>query len=168
MTCDEVRLGLHEAHDETDFTLPAEVRAHVASCSACGELARDLDALSHGLRSLPRHTLPADALAAVWTETSRSRSMLSRSWTRSGYMRLAAAVAVTAVSSAALYYVFAPPPVDPRAKELARASAEATLVLGYTAKALAATRDAAADRVLVLKVSPAVRGEHSPDRRRPR
>jgi hypothetical protein len=83
-----------------------------------------------------------------------------------GYLRLAAAVVVTGVSMATLYYVFAPPPVDPRARELAHATAQAELVLGYTAKALAATRNATADRVLASKVSPAVRGEVAPEPRR--
>jgi hypothetical protein len=161
MTCDDVRLSLHEADDES-------VRSHLASCSACRQFEADLNALTRALRELPKHTLPADALATVWSRTSRSRPAPAWSWMTSGHTRLAAAVAVTAVSAAALYYVFAPPTVDHRAEELARASAEAALVLGYTAKALAATRNAVEDRVLVSKVSPAVRGEHAPEPRRPR
>jgi hypothetical protein len=60
-----------------------------------------------------------------------------------------------------------PPPRGPSAVELARASAQADLVFGYTARALAAARIAATDRVLASEVSPAVRGlaaSHAPRR----
>ena len=161
MNCEDVRLSLHEGDHEA-------VRSHIARCSACRQLEADLSALTTALRELPQHTFPADALATVWRRTSRSRSAIAWSWMTHGHMRLAAAVAVTAVSTAALYYVFAPQPTDYQAEELARASAEAALVLGYTAKALAATRDAAEDRVIVSKVSRAVSGQATADPRRPR
>jgi predicted anti-sigma-YlaC factor YlaD len=167
MTCDDVRLRLHEAHDEETMPgLSEAVQAHLASCTGCRELSADLNALSQALRALPGSSLPADALDEVWARTSR-RSRSATSWMTTGYLRLAAAVVVTAVSMATLYYVFAPPPAGPSAVELARASAEAELVLGYTAKALAATRHAAANRVLASKVSPAMRGQATPAPRRP-
>lgn len=167
MTCDDVRLRLHEAHDEDPVAaLSDAARAHVASCSACREFEGDLNALTSTLRALAPSPLPADVLDAVWSKTSRSGR--TPSWMSAGTLRLAAAVLVTAVSMATLYYLFAPPPpVDPAAHELARASAQAELVLGYTARALAATRNAAADSVLASKVSPAVRGQVAPNPRRP-
>jgi len=48
--------------------------------------------------------------------------------------------------------------VGPSQEEILRAEAQADLVFGYTAKALAKTRDAAEDRVIVDKIVPAVRG----------
>jgi predicted anti-sigma-YlaC factor YlaD len=159
MTCDEIRLRIHEAHDDLAGRLPDSVNSHLAGCASCRELADDLDALSHALRTLPRAPLPADALAAVWratVEAPRRATTLAV-----GFWRFAAAaVFVTALSATTLYFVFAPlRPREPSGVELARASAQADMVFGYTARALAATRNAATDRVLAAKVSPAVRGE---------
>ena len=72
-------------------------------------------------------------------------------------------VLVIGLSTATLYLTFAPRPhaQSPSAVELSRAAAQAELVFGYTARALAASRNAATDRVLALKVSPAVRGGSS-------
>jgi predicted anti-sigma-YlaC factor YlaD len=159
MTCEEIRRHIHEAHDD-DRTgaLPEPVRAHVAACSACREFELDLTSLTEALRAMPHAPLPADALDAVWRDTIHARPEASS--TRMGFWRLAAAaVLVTALSTATLYYVFAPTrPPQPSAVELAAASAQAEMVFGYTARALAATRVAATDRVLASKVSPAVRG----------
>jgi predicted anti-sigma-YlaC factor YlaD len=157
MNCEDIRQSLHEAHDEQPAAaLPHAVSAHLAGCGACREFDEDLRSLSRAFDALPQVPFPPKALDAVWSRTIRSQK--TKSWTTTGYWRLAAAVVLTAVSMATLYYVFAPPPAGPSAVELARASAQAELVLGYTAKALAATRDATADRVLASRVSPAVRG----------
>jgi len=159
MTCEQTRRHIHEAHDD-DSTgpLPELVRAHLAACSACRDFKDDILALTRALRALQRAPLPADALDAVWRKTLHARS--GASTTTAGLWRLAAAaVLVAALSTATIYFVYAPsPPPGPSPVELARASAQAELVFGYTARALAATRDAAADRVLASKVSPAVRG----------
>jgi len=159
MTCEEIRGNIHEAYDD-DHTgaLPEPVRTHIAACSACRELNDDLLSLSHTLRALPRAPLPDDALDAVWRETIHARHGATS--TAAGVWRLAAAaVFVTALGTATLYFVLAPaPPPGPSTVELARASAQAEMVFGYTARALAATRDATTDRVLASKVSPAVRG----------
>ena len=159
MTCEEIRRHVHEAHDD-DRTgeLPEPVRAHIAACGACREFEVDLKSLTTALRAMPRAPLPADALDAVWRETIHARP--EASWTRMGFWRLAAAAAfVTVLSATTLYFMLAPAPSPgPSPVELARASAQAEMVFGYTARALAATRDAATDRVLASKVSPAVRG----------
>jgi len=158
MTCDDVRLLIHETHDgERSAPLPAVVREHLAGCAACRELEADLPELTAALRALPRSSFPPEALDAVWLETVRApRGAVGapRLW-----LVAAAAVFVTLLSTSTLYLMFAPAaPQRPSADELARASAQAELVLGYTARALAATRTATADRVLASRVSPAVRG----------
>jgi predicted anti-sigma-YlaC factor YlaD len=159
MTCDDVRRLIHEAHDDDGRgALPELACQHLASCGDCRDFEDDLLSLSRALRTLPHAPLPPDALDAVWRETIRARpGSLS---TIAGAWRLAAAaVFVTALSATTLYFVFAPVrPPQPSVVELARASAQAEMVFGYTARALAATRVAATDRVLASKVSPAVRG----------
>ncbi len=157
MTCEEIRLLIHEVHDDRADSLPEFVHVHLAACATCRDFNRDLESLSHALRAMPRIPLPADALEAVWRDTVRRRPF---ALTTFGLWRLAAAaVFVTALSATTLYFVFAPVrPSAPTAVEIARASAQAEMVFGYTARALAATRVAATDRVLASRVSPAVRG----------
>jgi predicted anti-sigma-YlaC factor YlaD len=159
MTCEEIRRHIHETHDDDrSGALPEHIRTHMTACSACRELNDDLVSLSLTLRALPLAPLPADTLDAVWRETIHARS--TKGSPAAGVWRLAAAAAfVTILGAATLYIVLAPvPPPGPSTVELARASAQADIVFGYTARALAATRDAAADRVLASRVSPAVRG----------
>jgi predicted anti-sigma-YlaC factor YlaD len=158
MTCEEVRRHIHEAHDDDRAgSFPELVREHIGTCSACRDFERDLASLTQALRVLPRAPLPASALDAVWRETIRApRGASTVAWS---WRLAAAAVLVTAVSATTLYFVFAPASSPgPSRVELARASAQADMVFGYTARALAATRDAAAGRVLASRVSPAVRG----------
>ena len=168
MTCEEIRRHIHEAHDDDRVdALPELARAHVAACTACRDFKTDLLSLTETLRALPELPLPAETLDAVWRETIHARGGAAS--TTAGFWRLAAAASFVAVlSTTSLYFVFAPArPPGPSPVELARASAQAEMVFGYTARALAATRDAAADRVLASKVSPAVRGvaaSHTPRR----
>lgn len=168
MTCEETRRLIHEAlDDERSGPLRELVRAHIAACSDCRDFERDLLSLTQALRALPRAPFPAAALDAVWRETIHARR--SAATTTVGFWRLAtAAVFVIVVSATTLYFVFAPAPSPgPSPVELARASAQADMVFGYTARALAATRNAAADRVLASRVSPALRGvaaSHPPRR----
>jgi predicted anti-sigma-YlaC factor YlaD len=159
MTCEEIRELLHDAHDgERQNGLPEPALAHLAACGACRELQDDLTTLSAGLRAMPRHPLPPDALDAVWRQTIRAKSPGFGASTRP-WRLAAAAVLVTAIGTTTLYFMYAPAtPPRPSAVELARASAQAEMVFGYTARALAATRTATTDRVLASKVSPAVRG----------
>lgn len=160
MNCDDVRRAVHDAHDDdTGTPLPESVRAHVATCASCRELKDDLTVLTRALRALPRAPLPPEVLDEVWRRTVRAEP--SRFPIAVGRRQLAAAALfIAALSTATLYFVFAPAPTPPRptAVELARAAAQAELVFGYTARALAATRNVTADRVLASKVSPAVRG----------
>lgn len=159
MTCQTIRERIHDAFDENrEHALPEDVRSHIASCDACRELAEDLGVLRSALRGLPREPLPPAALDAVWRQTVRADR--AARWTTPGWRRAAAAaVFVTGLAAATLYLVSRSSlPPGPSAAELARAEAQAELVFGYTARALAATRDAAAHHVIEDKVSPAVRG----------
>lgn len=168
MTCEELRRHIHEGLDDGSMgTLPELVSSHLATCCACRDFKDDLESLSHALRALPRVPLPPEALDAVWRETIHARPVGFAA--PAGFWRLAAAASfVAALSTATLYFVFAPaPPPGPTAVELARAYAQAEMVFGYTARALAATRDATTDRVLASRVSPAVRSANAsqPSRR---
>ena len=159
MTCEDARRQIHETHDDNSRgALPEPVCAHLAACSACRDFGDDILSLTRALRAMPQVPLPADALDAVWRETIQARPVAKTS--DAGFWRLAAAaVFVAALATATLYFVFAPTrPPQPSTVELARASAQAEMVFGYTARALAATREAAADRVLASTISPAVRG----------
>jgi anti-sigma factor RsiW len=168
MTCEDIRLHIHELLDDREAeALPEPVTSHLATCAACREFKEDLESLSRALRALPRAPLPDATLDAVWRDTIRARP--GASTTRPGFWRLAAAASfVAALSTATLYLVFTPaPPPGPSAVELARASAQAEMVFGYTARALAATRTATTHQVLARKVSPAVRNTHPQPSRRP-
>lgn len=163
MTCEDCRRYVHEALDDDRVAaLPAIARAHLVSCGACRELFDDLRSLSKELRALPRAPLPPETLDAVWRETIHAGR--DARWTAVRWERVAAAVFfVTALSATTLYVLLRPArPTRPSAVELARASSQADMVFGYTARALAATREATAGRVLASRVSPAVRGLSAP------
>ena len=163
MTCETIREAIHEAFDDDrGDALPTELRAHLASCPDCRELARDLASLRDALRALPREPLPSQALDRVWRDTVRARGPANPvAW--GGWRAAAAAVVVTALGASTLYMVSIPTvPPGPSSAELARAEAQAEMVFGYTARALAATRRAATHQVIVDKVSPAVRGAAVP------
>ncbi len=161
MTCEDARLRIHEAHDGGD-ALPEDVGAHVAQCRDCRELDADLTALTRALRAMPAAPLPPETLDAVWGETIDAKPVAARRAFRP-WQLAAAAVVVTTISTATFYFIYAPSrPAGPTPVELARASAQADMVLGYTARALAATREVTADRLLASKVSPAVRGAAAP------
>ncbi len=163
MNCGDARLLIQDADDRRDEALSREVVAHLAECASCRELRFDLDSLSELLRARPRASLPPDALDAVWRRTIRGGKPMR--------FRLAAAAALAAaVLGGSLYFGLVPNPGhEPSSAEIARASAQADLVLAYAARALVATRDATADRVIGSKVSPAVRAQsvsHGPRRSR--
>ncbi|HZN53990.1 MAG TPA: hypothetical protein VFB67_01595 [Candidatus Polarisedimenticolaceae bacterium] len=154
LTCESARERIHAALDAPDDDRPGDVSAHLASCAACRELLDDLETVGGALRALPRVPLPPATLDAVWRETVGRRR-----WSPGLVRAAAAAVIVTALCTTTIWLVTPRGPQQPTAAEIARASAEAKMVLGYTARALAAARTAAADTVLASKVSPAVRGE---------
>jgi predicted anti-sigma-YlaC factor YlaD len=164
MTCESVRESIHGAFDADpaaplEDALSAETRGHLAACDACREMWDELLAVRSALHALPRVPLPPAALDAVWAATVRPiRHQRSGLWRAA-----AAAVVVTVLGGGTLYFVAtAKRPGGPSQAELAHAEAQADLVFGYTARALAATRDAATHHVIEEKISPAVRGGTSP------
>jgi len=163
VNCETTRDVIHEALDTDRVeSLADDVRQHVASCEGCRDLLDELTALRSALHGLPREPLPSSTLDAIWRQTVRSNRD-TRGRIRGGWRAAAAAVLVTAVGASTLYFVSKPTVAPgPSAADLARAQAEAELVFGYTARALAATRDAAARDVIKEKVSPAVRGAAAP------
>jgi predicted anti-sigma-YlaC factor YlaD len=159
MNCDRARERIHEAFDDDPpAPLPEDASAHLDGCAACRDLFDDLGRLRAGLRALPRAPLPPAALDAVWRSTVRARPRYGTGFARAA----AAAVAVTVLGAGTLFLVTAPDRHAPSRDELAKAEAQAQLVIGYTSRALAATRDATARHVIEGKVSPAVRGEAAP------
>jgi len=154
MNCETVRDAIHELFDDDPaMPLGGAVEAHLASCAECREFLAEMTALRSALRALPREPLPSAVLDGVWRDTVRAR--------RVALWRAAAAAVVVTALGAGTYFVSSRPS-GPSQAELARAEAQAELVFGYTARALAATHDAAARNVIERKVSPAVRGETSP------
>lgn len=162
MTCESIRHRLHEILDEAGSDpRPAEVEAHLASCTPCREWLAEIEALQTSLRALPRAPLPPVALDAIWAKSVRSpraRLRIPQVWRAA-----AAAVVVTALGATTLYFISTPvPTAEPTAAELARAEAQAELVFGYTARALRAARHATERDVIADTVSPAVRGDAAP------
>jgi hypothetical protein len=163
--CDVGRERVHAHFDETPDTPASEsLRLHLQTCRGCRELFDDLAILRDTLRTRPRPELPAGDLEAVWNRTIRT----SRGGWLDGRKRAAvAAVLVTGASLSTLWLLRGPSaPPGPTAAEIARAQAQADLVLSYTARALAATRTAATRDVVAQKVSPAVRGNVPADMRK--
>jgi predicted anti-sigma-YlaC factor YlaD len=155
--CDTMNERIHELFDGDDpAAVPAEIAEHLAACAGCRVTYDDLLVLRGILRNAPARPLPADALDAMWNATVRARPA------RNGtpvWIRAAVAACVATALIATTYVLTRPDRVaGPSAAELARAEAQADLVLAYAARALDATREAAAERVLAGKVSPAVRG----------
>ena len=164
--CDVGRERVHAHFDETpDAPASASLRAHLQACPGCRELFDDLTVLRNTLRAHPRPELPAHDLEAVWDRTVRRPGAR---WFDARKRAAAAAVLVTGVSLSTLWLLRGPSvPPGPTAAEIARAEAQADLVFSYTARALSATRNAAARDIVGSKVSPAVRGNVPADMRRP-
>jgi len=164
--CDVGRERVHAHFDEIpDAPASESLRLHLQTCRGCRELFDDLAILRDTLRARPRPELPAGDLEAVWNRTVRT----SRGGWLDGRKRAAvAAILVTGVSLSTLWLLRGPStPPGPTAAEIARAEAQADLVLSYAARALAATRTAAMHDVIGKKVSPAVRGNVPADKRKP-
>ena len=153
--CDVGRERVHAHFDETpDAPASESLRLHLRTCPGCRELFDDLAILRDTLRARPSPSLPSADLEAVWDRTVRRPR-----WLDARKRAAVAAVLVTGVSLSTLWLLRGPSvPPGPTPAEIARAEAQADLVLSYTARALAATRNAATRDVVGSKVSPAVRG----------
>ena len=156
--CDAMRERIHALFDGDDpAAVPGDLASHLGVCAGCRAAHDDFLALRGLLRATPAEPLPPASLDAVWNATVRAPSARRASPV---WMRAAIAASVATALIATTYLLTRPERVasGPDAAELARAEAQAELVLGYAARALDATRAVAADRVLADKVSPAVRG----------
>ena len=158
--CAAMREEIHALFDaDGPIALPGALRSHLDSCAACREVVAELGALRSAFRELPSYPLPSEALDEVWRSTvhapARSARGTAPAWTRAA---AAAIVATALIATTWLVMRPTPPAYGPSDAELRRAEAQAELVFGYTARALDATRTAAADRVVASKISPAVRG----------
>jgi hypothetical protein len=157
--CAAMREEIHALFDEDGpIALPGPLREHLDSCSACREFAGELGALRSAFRELPSYPLPPEALDDVRRRTVHAPT-LSVVSTVPAWSRAAAAAVFATALIATTWIVTRPVPIDggPTDAELRRAEAQAELVFGYTARALDATRSAAAERVVASKISPAVR-----------
>lgn len=163
--CDVGRERVHALFDgDTETPVPENLRSHFSTCAGCRELYEELAIVRAVLRARPHDAMPDDALEAVWERTVRAPR---RGWLDGRRRAAVAAVLVTGVSLSTLWLLRGPAaPSGPTTAEIARAEAQADLVFAYTARALAATRHAAARSVVGSKVSPAVRGDVPSDSRR--
>ena len=158
--CAAMREEIQALFDEDGpIALPGPLREHLDACSACREFAGELGALRTAFRELPSYPLPQAALDEIRRRTVHAPTLsvvrAVPAWTRAA----AAAVFATALIATTWIVLRPAPPADgPSDAELRRAEAQAELVFGYAARALDATRSAAAERVVASKVSPAVRG----------
>ena len=156
MSCDEARERVHRVLDGDLMLVEArrELDDHLASCAGCREASGELHSIQEALRSMPAAAFPDAALEAVWDRTTRSR----RLWRSMLDWRAAAAAAVLAL---AIYGAWGPARVagvaEPTPEEVARATEEARMVLGLTARALNDAKQAAMEEVLAGEVSPALR-----------
>lgn len=162
--CDVGRERVHAFFDEApDGPVPDGLQAHFATCAGCRELHEELTILRAALRARPLPPMPDEALDAVWERTVRAPRA---HWLDTRRRAAVAAVLVTGVSLSTLWLLTTSAPPGPTAAEIARAEAQADLVLAYTARAFAATRTATTRSVVGSKISPAVRGDVPSDSRR--
>jgi hypothetical protein len=163
--CDVGRERVHAFFDEVgDGPVPESLQSHFATCAGCRELFDELTILRAALRARPAPPMPDDALEVVWERTVRA----PRTGWLDGRRRAAvAAVLVTGVSLSTLWLLrTTSAPSGPTPAEIARAEAQADIVLSYAARAIQATRTATTHRVVGSKISPAVRGDVPSDSRR--
>jgi predicted anti-sigma-YlaC factor YlaD len=167
--CRAARETIHRALDAASMADADRERldAHLDRCAACRALADDLATLQAAMRGLPQPTFPADALEAVWQQTTKSGDEPAlRRWGLD--WRYAAAAAVLLVS--VLTFVEWPggrtpdPVIDapsvsigPSEAQLRRAAAETRLVLALTADVLNRTGRVVKRDVLEHGVSDALR-----------
>ncbi len=155
--CDSFRPLLHDRLDgELSAGAAEALDAHLATCPDCRSLAAGLSAVRSGLLALPEHPLPPDSLEEILERTvrgPRDRVRLAARWPA-----WAAAAAVAALVLILLRGPLPPgPAAEPSPDDLARAAGEARAVLCLASGAIHRAERAAAERVLVGEVAPALR-----------
>ena len=159
VACDRSREVLHQLLDGDlmGADLRSALHAHLAECEACRDFEADLRQIQSTLAALPAVPFSDDALAEVWSRTSRARAG-SGGFSRRGFdWRVAAAAAVVTIGLVGTWWSGAPEPAGPTEHELARAATEARMVFGMTADALRKTERATVEGVLADEVAPALR-----------
>lgn len=171
--CDEVKAWIHERldRDEDPMSVSAEaaLEHHRATCDACAEYVRSLQALRRSLRSLPAIEMPDDAFQHVLDRTVRAEGArvaaelrnrpaaapAGSSWTPAAWWAVAAAALAVAAALTFLPRDGAAPngaavAETYSAEEVENASRQMRLALGLTGRALKTGREAAADDVREL------------------
>jgi predicted anti-sigma-YlaC factor YlaD len=157
LDCARARTFLQAALDEdpSDPVAPGAVDSHLAACTDCRALARELAQVQAALRAAPLLRFPDDALEEVWDRTVRAP--------RVPRVRRAAAVwgglAAAAVLGALLLAVPRAPrtPPGPSQQEVLRAAADVQFVLRLTDHEIRHQGSRALSEVLNDEVAPALR-----------
>jgi len=138
-----------------DASLHVELDVHLAGCASCRDVRDELTAIQRELQALRTEPLPDAALRQVWAETTDAEPSRRRFAGWGLDWRAAAAAAVLAVALFGLGRSFQPERPDPQ--ELAKAEAEARVVLELASSALSKTEHVAVEGVLAGEISPALR-----------
>ncbi len=157
--CDDIRPLVHERLDsEISGDRAAALEAHLGACGECRAIAEGLAAVRAGLRALPEHRLPADALEAVLDRTVRAGRMQVLPRLAALWPAWAGAAVVVVLASLLLRWPLTPKaPVGPSPAEVARGRDEVRRVLFLASRALHRAERAASERVLSGEVAPALR-----------
>jgi anti-sigma factor RsiW len=154
--CARARASIH-AWLDGEASVPTSVEEHLASCVSCRALRDELGIVQRALRSLPHEPMPAAALDEVWRRTSRASERPASPQRRAGLdWRVLAAAAVLALALLGGLRERGLAPAAADEEELARAAAEARLVLSLSAGAIRRTERAAVHQVLLGQVGPAL------------
>ena len=163
LDCARAKSLIHQRLDGDPLDRPTEawLTGHVERCAVCQATQAELRRIHQALREMPAVPLPDDALAEVWSRTSRApRRRFAAVW------RAAAVAAVLALVFVGVWQVTRPriealqPTVAERQlseDELQRAALEARFVLNTAAAALRKSENAAFGEVLGRRVSPALK-----------
>lgn len=154
MDCEQTQVWIQDRIDGrlVDGAGLEAMERHLVSCADCRRFRTEMTEIHVGLASLPELEFPEDALEEVWDRTIRKQA----AGDRSNWRWIAAVAAVLLVALAGS--LFGPWNDEPEYSptEVARATAEARAALGLVGKALQRSEDAAVQKVLGGKVTPAL------------
>lgn len=170
--CETFRERINERLDgELAEPQSRELDAHLAACDGCREIAEARSMVVTGLRHLPEHCFPEEALEKVFDRTLRSGNSSSQAGSlpvvpnasrrprrHPALLRWTPLVAAAAMGIIIMLIVpRSTAPDRPTPAEMAKAQREVRVVLSLTAQALSRAQHAASDRVLADEVAPALR-----------
>ncbi len=132
--CREVEDRLEAFVDgELDLDAAIAVEGHLAGCAACREQHQRAVAVRDGLRTMPELDTPEHVLAAVRNATAAESAQRPTSSPKWAWRTAAAAALVVAAASGVLWWHGAHRPQPAPSAQVAEATAEARLALGYLA-----------------------------------